>query len=88
MKNKIKKIICHWILKKLGYTPPIGTKWEQGYIRFFNILSYPKEGWINTFHNYDDQEELMRDLAKVFSDNVWGPMLPKNSQQIVIKKKT
>lgn len=85
--NKIKFIIYKWLIKKLGYSPKPDTKWQPGYIRYFNIISYPKEGWINTFHNYDNEDDLRRDLGSVFADDTWGPMLKKKSKQIVFKTK-
>jgi hypothetical protein len=84
--NKLKQIIGRMILRWMGYKPPIATKWQKGWVRYFNIISYPKEGWINTFHNYEDQDELIRDLGSVFGDGIWGSMVPKQKQKIVKTK--
>lgn len=83
MKNKL----IYWLLKQLGYRQQIGTDWKPGYVRYFTILSYPKEGWINTFHNYDNEKQLKEDIEWTFAQSVWGGMLPKGSPQIVIDKK-
>lgn len=83
---KLKQKIIWWLLKVLGYKTEFTHDWKPGYIRYFHILSYPKEGWINTFHNYDDLEQLKKDFMWIFAQNAWGPMLPKDSEQIVIDK--
>jgi len=87
MIEKIKLLLYRHLIKKLGYVEKPSTDWKPGYVRYFEILSYPKEGWINTFHNYDDEEQLKRDLGQVFADDFWGKMLPKNVDQIVKKVK-
>ena len=80
--------LMFFLIRKLGYRAPIGTDWKPGYIRYFTILSYPKEGWINTFHNYDDEKQMKGDMSWVFSQSAWGRMLPKDAMQIVINKKS
>ena len=84
---KLKQIIGRLVLRWLGVNQPFDTKWKPGYIRYFTVLSYPKEGWINTFHNYDDGEQLERDLTNVFVDSFWGSMIKKDAPQIVLRPK-
>jgi hypothetical protein len=79
MKMSLKKRLVYFLLKLLGYPgkPTTNFKDHPGWVRYFNILSYPKEGWINTFHNYDDLEQLKADLEWVFATNLWGPFIKK-----------
>lgn len=87
MFKKIKFLLYSYLVRKLGYYQKPDENWKPGYIRYFEIVSYPKEGWINTFHNYDNEEQLRIDLGRVFADDFWGGMLPKNLPQIVKKFK-
>ena len=68
--NKISLFIARLLLRTLfngtDYAVKVGDNWERGYIRFINIIWYPKEGWINSFHNFN--EEDMKDLPKVLND--------------------
>ena len=72
--KKLRMLIGKLLLRGTEYEIKSSSSWERGYIRFFNIIWYPKEGWINTFHNFDENDfkDLPRILNDVFADEVYG----------------
>jgi hypothetical protein len=82
---KIKQKIILWLLKQMGFKREKETEWKPGYIRIFTIIWYPKEGWVNIFHNCESNEEIQQMLKDACTGEPYGQPMPKDSVQIVRK---